>query len=448
MAGLESSLRAACAALDPESIPLPEAPGLWASLAAIEKLAAGAKLRLARRVDECGRWRRDGYRSAEEWMARTAGTSVGAARASLGTSTRVKDQPDTDEALRHGELSESQANTVSDAADANPSAERELVRKARTSSSKQLREAAGHAKAQADPDPEATHRRQHAARSARMFTDAEGLWNLHLRHTPEVGAELRAILQPFLDLVFHRARTTGTRDSHDAYTADAVTDIFRTASGSSAESHAAASADHSHSAGTGDEPTSSRPASRSQRPDTKVVAFLDWEALVRGHTENGETCEIAGVGAVPVSTARALLGDATLTLVIRKGHDIRNVTHLGRQVTTAQRSALEARGYRCARPTCGATRLLQIDHVTGWAITHTTRVDDLEFLCAHDHNLKTHCGYWLSGPPGHRRWHHPDGTIEEPRPPPHPLPGAPPPQPPRPPPAPPESDDDHSTLFP
>jgi phage terminase large subunit GpA-like protein len=64
-----------------------------------------------------------------------------------------------------------------------------------------------------------------------------------------------------------------------------------------------------------------------------------------------------------------------------------NVTHLGRQVTAAQRTALEARGARCER--CGSRHLLDIDHNEGWTLTHDTRLEDLSWECWHCHGLKT-----------------------------------------------------------
>ncbi len=438
-------MRAFCGALDPASVPLPDAPDVVASLAAMEKLVSGARLRMLARADAAGRWRRGGYRSFAEWMARQAGSSLGAAKSSLETSQRVTDQPITEQALRTGQLSESQANTISDAVEANPGSEDHLVRKARTASGRDLREAAGRAKAKGDPDPAATRRRLHAARSARTFTDAEGLWNLHVRNSPEVGAELQAILQPFLERVFTQARVTGARESHEAYGADAVTDIFRAAhAATSPTSHDPGSAeacvgsthtdpsppvdtdtdDHAASAdahtnggadtGAGPSGPPARFARGSARPDCKLIGVLPWESLVQGHDHTGETCEVAGLGPVSVAALRARLGDAFVALVITKGQDIRHVVHLGRQVTAHQRTALEARGYRCAVTGCGCTWNLEIDHVTDWYLTQRTRLDDLAWLCGHHHDQKTHRGYRLSGPPGRRRWHHPGGTIDEP----------------------------------
>ncbi|MCZ7536845.1 MAG: hypothetical protein M5T61_13720 [Acidimicrobiia bacterium] len=46
--------------LDPDLVPLPEAARWWEALDRIERLAAGAKTLLARRVEESGAWERSG----------------------------------------------------------------------------------------------------------------------------------------------------------------------------------------------------------------------------------------------------------------------------------------------------------------------------------------------------------------------------------------------------
>ena len=94
-----------------------------------------------------------------------------------------------------------------------------------------------------------------------------------------------------------------------------------------------------------------------------------------------------------------------------------HVTHLGRQVTAAQRTALEARGARCER--CGSRHLLDIDHNEGWTLTHDTRIEDLSWQCWHCHDLKTRHDLVFAGPIGnrwlvHRKtgepWRGPTGT--------------------------------------
>jgi hypothetical protein len=63
---LQQALSSLCAALDPDSIPVPEVGEVWSRFDAIERLAAGAKCRLASRVEQSRSWARDGDRSAAD----------------------------------------------------------------------------------------------------------------------------------------------------------------------------------------------------------------------------------------------------------------------------------------------------------------------------------------------------------------------------------------------
>ena len=114
-----------------------------------------------------------------------------------------------------------------------------------------------------------------------------------------------------------------------------------------------------------------------------------------------------------MATAREIARDAFLTAVVTAvvtdGVDITTVAHLGRAATAHQRTALQARGMHCAVPGCGTFHHLEIDHVDGWAITRRTHIDQLDWLCHHHHDQKTHRSYRLAGPPGHRTWHPPEG---------------------------------------
>ncbi len=73
---------------------------------------------------------------------------------------------------------------------------------------------------------------------------------------------------------------------------------------------------------------------------------VDAAALRRGAVESGETCEIRGVGPVPVSTVRELLPEAAIAIVIKDGVDVQNVTHLKRRTTAHQRTVLEFLGHQ------------------------------------------------------------------------------------------------------
>jgi hypothetical protein len=213
----------------------------------------------------------------------------------------------------------------------------------------------------------------------RRWEDADGMANLLLRLPADRMATVDARLRPLAERAFADARDAGRLGPAEAHLADTVERLLL------------------------GEPGGGVPASGRQgvRPEKKVIAVIDVGALNRGAVEPGETCEIAGIGPVAVSAVRRLLSDAFLTLVFRKGDDIGNVTHLGRQVTARQRTALEARGCRCER--CGSKYLLDIDHNEGWALTHDTRLEDLSWACWHCHELKTRHDLRFEGPPGRKR---------------------------------------------
>jgi hypothetical protein len=69
-------------------------------------------------------------------------------------------------------------------------------------------------------------------------------------------------------------------------------------------------------------------------------------------------------------------------------------------------------------PGCEVTWGLEIDHTTEYALSRVTTLDDLAFACSHHHLERTHRGARLTGPPGDRVWHAPDGSIIRDRPPP------------------------------
>ena len=73
----EQRLAAFCDALAPASIPLGVIAQVYESLARMERLVAGAKLRLAARVEKSNHWRTTGHRTATDWLAHIAGSTAG-----------------------------------------------------------------------------------------------------------------------------------------------------------------------------------------------------------------------------------------------------------------------------------------------------------------------------------------------------------------------------------
>src|SRR5919202_2364407 len=177
---------------------------------AIEGVAATLKALAATRLVSVGSLR-GGERSVAHHLARVGGTSVAEARGVVETGKRLEALPEVAGAARAGELSPRQSAVVADAAAADPGAKGRLLELAGRSSLAELREECARIKAAACPDLEARRRAIHEGRYLRSYTDAEGAWNLRMRHNPEVGAQVMAVLEPVRDRLFRQARSKDRR---------------------------------------------------------------------------------------------------------------------------------------------------------------------------------------------------------------------------------------------
>jgi hypothetical protein len=269
--------------------------------------------------------------------------------------------------VREGRLSSPQAVAVTDAAAAAPDQQANLLEAAGRESLTGLREHCARVKAAALGDAEARHAAVHKARCLRKRSCADGASELHYRSTPEEVAEIWSVAQAFADRAFKTARASGVHDPAETYLADGLLAMARQASSN------------------GNDPTMAQPVPKD------VVVRIDWTALLRGCTGNGEVCEIAGVGPVPVSVVEAMInsGDAFLHAVVTKGRDVVNVAHLGRRPNTWQRSALLWQDPVCTEPGCHQRARLEADHVVPWATTQLTQTDQLQWLCRFHHRRKT-----------------------------------------------------------
>jgi hypothetical protein len=132
---------------------------------------------------------------------------------------------------------------------------------------------------------------------------------------------------------------------------------------------------------------------------------VDLAALRRGQLEGGECCEIPGVGPVPLETAREVLGDAIMHLVITQGADIASITNLGRTIRAPLRRAVIERDQTCVVPGCNVRDGLEIDHrIIPVAENGETALWNLARLCHHHHYLRHHKGFRLEGGPGDWQW--------------------------------------------
>jgi hypothetical protein len=371
----ERVLREAGDKVPPAGLSPASADQAMTCLIAIQKRAAGLLVLMAEQAAQTGSWRTRGARSPEEDLAKRTGTGIGKAKDTLRTSKRLRRQPKVEAALRDGTLSDQQASAVSDAADADPSAESRLVDKAGETDLRGLTDECRKVRAAADPDPDATNKRIHRERYFRHGHDAEGAFTGSFRITPQAGAELMAAFAPFREAAFRQARSENRREPFEAIDADALVAMATAAAGSS------------------DAPTTGR-------KDVYVVA--DLEAL-----RCGGSCEMEGAP-VPASVVQDILDgdDAFLIGVLKHGVDVQKVVRWGRYVPAEVRDALLIRdGFRCSHPGCSRKARLQRDHLQPYAKDGPTSLANLQLLCVFHHRLKT----------AHDRLFDPDGP--EPRPP-------------------------------
>ncbi|MEY2422530.1 MAG: hypothetical protein QOI95_2597 [Acidimicrobiaceae bacterium] len=362
--------------------------------------AADAALAMAvARVDECGPPPSAGASDAADFVAKTTGTTSGKAKEKIKTGAGLRANPKTRAKAVAGELSTEQTAAITDAIAVNPNAEDKLLGIAASRSVGALRDECGKAKTEGQ-DVAAIEKRIHTKRHLRRYRDSGGVEHLHAAGTKATMARIDQALKPLIDELFKEARTDGVREPLEAYAYDALVLMCDRSGGS-------------------------QPA-KTARPTIRnlIVLRIDLEALIRGTTKSGESCEIVGLGPISVEAARAMLGESILKLVITKGIDVQNVTHLGRGPNMAQKIALLWQQPVCTRDICNRTARLEYNHEYGveYRKTKHTRLDETGPLCDPDHDLQTYQDWALVDgtgkrpmvPPGDPR--HPRHTNNRPPP--------------------------------
>jgi hypothetical protein len=274
--------------------------------------------------------------------------------------------PETQAAFRAGELSGTQAAEITSAAGANPSAEAALLETAAQTGVKGLRDRCRQVRGGAETDDKAWARRLHETRRGHEWTDPDGAYRIEARLAPDAGARFSSAWNAHTDRIFREARKAGLREPRAAYAADALVAL----------------------------------ATDGPCKPVEVHLIANSAPVARGHTEPGERCEIKGIGPVPVTTARALLNDARVTVMASDGDDITAVSSPKRTIPTKLRRALEARYPTCGVKGCANDRFLEIDHVVPMEDRGETNVHNTWRICPHHHVLKTYKGWKVIGEPG------------------------------------------------
>jgi hypothetical protein len=412
------TLRSEIAGFEPERLSGSDAALVLEAFAEIGKLADAGTLLAARRVESSNIWRKSGHRSAAAHVAETTGTGLGPAISTLEAARQLGSLPTTDEALRDGRLSESQVKEIAGAATVQPDAEKELVDAAGKQPMSVLKLRCRRVKATGS-DQSSRYTAIHRDRYLRNWTDDDGAVRFDARLTPDEGARLVAAVKRETDRLVVESRRAGTDEPRKALAADAIVRLVcgrrspaagsdGTGPGGSGGGSGPVTTNGSTPVGGGPGPVDSGPVDSG--PTTVVHVRVDYDALVRGHLEEGELCEIPGIGPIPVEVARRLAVDSILSVLVTDGVDVTAVAHAGRTIPAALRRALLERDQTCCVPGCDIREALEIDHIHPVAEGGITSLENMVRLCHWHHYLKTHHRHRIERSAGEWRWIPPDDS--------------------------------------
>jgi hypothetical protein len=420
---------------DPNLYLVDDATAVMVRMTKMERRLEAGCLSTARRLEKAHVYKHEGFKTPGNWLATITGQPVGQAAASLEAARSIEEHPLVQEAFSSGRLSEAQAKEIASASDACPDEARNLLDQASSLGLGELKRRCREIRSVAgsEADEIARHEKIRKTRFCRTWVDSEGAGHLEARMTTDALAILRSVLGEYERDVFEDARKAGIRETRQAYLADALVAMAQGALAPDVAGAGAAGADPADTDAdtTEDDPDASaddvasadsaatatdKPACRhaSRVPTALMRITVTADALLRGHVNPGETCEIPGIGPVPVALAREQIGDAILELVVTRGIDVTTVVSDSRHVRKALRIALEERDKTCVVPGCNASDPLERDH---WQVDYAkhgpTEYDNLARLCPWHHDLKTNKGWRLLGPPGQWRFLSPDEVAKE-----------------------------------
>ena len=447
IAAVETELEQLARELEPTTFDGNSARVLLRHAVAITRFGEALQIFATQRIDSTGTWATTGHRSIGSFVAATTGTSVGVANKLVETAQQVARSPVVEDAMRAGLLSAPKLAEVGKGVAAAPDKADQLVATALRNGFAGLRDEVKRVIAAANPEElDRQHAKAHTERNVRCWTEGQ-VGHIKIEGPLDSYGEMKTAIENQARRVFRDAQREGRREPHATHCYDALVRLLTHATpadhqpadppGADArcgddpadppradarpadEPHADADAQpadppHAKARPAGrpaDPPGAESAAGRSNpataprrrrppRPNVHMHMNVDVEALRRGFVADGEVCEIAGVGPVPVSVARRYLGDAFLTVVIRKGKDIQTIAHIGRHIPTEIRTAFAQQTAECIVKDCANRGYLEHDHDHRYRDGGLTSFQNLQPMCR-PHQMVKEKGFTLGPPDPH-----------------------------------------------
>jgi 5-methylcytosine-specific restriction endonuclease McrA len=357
-----------------------------ALLSAHISVATARLLDLIRDFDARGGWAQAGAKSCAEWLSWRVGMDLGAAREHVRVARALTDLPRVAEAFMRGELSYSKVRALTRVA--TPETEERLLAASTCMTAAHVERLvrAWRRVDRAAENKQVTER--HRNRSLHVYQDADGMYVIQGRLTPEAGALLRHALDAACDRLYGKG-PLNTAEGEPPTTAQRHADALAMI--------ADAALHHDLDPGaSGDR--------------YQVVVHVD-AAVLADPDQAGQSALEEG-DHVSAETSRRLACDAS-RVVMRHDGDGR-ITEIGartRTIPVALRRALQHRDRGCRFPGCGL-RFTQGHHIQHWAQGGPTTLSNLTLLCQRHHRSVHEDGFHVVGlPNGDLEFRRPDGRL-------------------------------------
>ena len=367
----------------PSGSPLPDLAAAITAGAVRMAAATAAWLRLIAEFDTREGWHGVGIKSCAHWLAWQCGLAPGAAREHVRVARALTSLPSIEAAFASGKLSYSKVRALTRIAE--PDTEASLLDLALHLTASQVERTVRQWRRadRLDAGEPPVEQRQ----SFDHWWDDDGMLTVTVRMATEPGAVLLAAIESLVERAARRERA-GEKKAQSARREPAAADerdaddsrsrrlarerrTARRIAALSRLAEAAADADR-------------RPGDPPRR---EVVVHVD--AAVLADDAAAGRAFLEGGPALTPATARRMLCEATVVVMLEKGREPLAVGRRKRRATKAQLRALLHRDGGCARPGCTENRIerLHAHHMRHWFFGGRTDLTNLVLLCDRDHGL-------------------------------------------------------------